>query len=300
MIIETQDVGRRFLRHQALRGVNLGVPQGAALALIGANGAGKTTLMRILVNILRPGSGEARILSKDSRELVAADFHRIGYLAENQKLPEGLTIERYFDYLRPLYPSWDRSLETALRDQFELPPERRLGKLSHGMRMKAMLVGALAFRPALLILDEPLSGLDPLTRDEVVEGMLGQAHETTILISSHEMSEIDGLATHVAFMDRGRLEFQSSTEALLARFRQVTATFQTAPVSLAGFTEDWLTPSLFERTLKFVDRDFADEAALRRDLVQRFGPVQQLDLRPMTLRDISKALMLAGRRTAAA
>jgi len=117
--IETRDLGRRFLRHQALSHVSLSAPHGAALALIGANGAGKSTLMRILVNILRPGSGSARVLGKDSRELVAADFHRIGYLAENQKLPEGLTVSDYFDYLRRLYPDWDGHLETALRKQFE-------------------------------------------------------------------------------------------------------------------------------------------------------------------------------------
>jgi ABC-2 type transport system ATP-binding protein len=127
----------------------------------------------------------------------------------------------------------------------------------------------------------------------------GQRIETTILISSHELSEIDGLATDVAFMDRGRLDFQSTTEALLARFRQVSATFQTAPSTVTGLAPDWLTPTLFQRTLKFADRDFTGEASLRGDLVQHFGPIEQLDVRPMTLRDISKVLMLAGRRGAA-
>ena len=296
-VIETHGLCRRFLRHEAVAGVSLTVPAGSALALIGANGAGKTTLMRLLVNILRADHGQARVLGKDSRELRAPDFRRIGYLAENQKLPERLSLAHYFDYLRPLYPDWDLSLEASLRERFELPAERRLSKLSHGMRMKAMLTGALAFRPTLLILDEPLSGLDPLTRDEVVEGMLAQAEETTLVISSHEMTEIDGLATHVAYMDRGSLLFQSTTENLLARFRDVSATFQRAPEALAGLPPGWMSPKLFERTLRFADSAFSDEAALRAALSARFGPIEQIAVRPMSLRDVSKALMAAGRRS---
>ena len=298
MSVETLDLGRRFLRHEALRGVSLHVPAGSAFALIGANGAGKTTLLRILVNILRPSSGAARVLGKESRSLTAQDFHRIGYVAENQKLPERLSIAQFFAYLRRLYPGWDADLERRLRTELDLPPDRPLGKLSHGMRMKAMLAGALAFRPALLILDEPLSGLDPLTRDEIVEGLLGQADETTILISSHEMSEVEGLATHVAYMDRGQLAFQSPTDELLARFREVAVTFQAPPGPLERLSGDWLAPKAFERTIRFVDRAFQGEAPLRRALSERYGAVEQLDVRPMSLRDVSKALMSASRREA--
>jgi ABC-2 type transport system ATP-binding protein len=296
MIIETQDLGRKFLRHEALRGVNLHASKGTALALIGANGAGKTTLMRILVNILRPGSGDARILGKDSRNLTAADFNQIGYITENQKLPDNLSIGHYFDYVRRLYPRWDRSLEAALRRRFELPTERRLGKLSQGMRMKAMLTAVLSFRPTLLILDEPLSGLDLLTRDEVIEGLLEQAEETTILISSHELAEIEGLATHVAYMDRGRLTFQTTTEELLTKFREISVTFEAAPGPVEGHTETWLSPKVFERTLRFVDCAYAGDEPLKHGLTERFGPIAQFEALPMPLREVSKSLMLASRR----
>jgi ABC-2 type transport system ATP-binding protein len=296
MIIETHNLARRFLRHEALRGVNLQVPEGAALAVIGPNGAGKTTLMRILVNILRPGSGSARILGKDSRNLAAADFNRIGYVTENQKLPDNLSVGHYFDYVRRLYPAWDYSLEAALRARFELPPERKLAKLSHGMRMKAMLAGALSFRPALLILDEPLSGLDPLSRDEVIEGLVDQAEETTIVICSHEMAEIDGLATHVVYMDCGRLTVQSGTEELLAKFREVSVTFETAPGLAEGLAETWLSPKVFERTLRFIDRAYAGDEALKHSLTERFGPITQFAARTMPLREVSKSLILASRR----
>src|SRR5678810_255042 len=107
-------------------------------------------------------------------------------------MPKKLTVIEYLNYLRPFYATWDRSLESSILRQLRLPPERRIGQLSHGMRMKMALQCALPFRPELLILDEPFSGLDPLVRDEFMEQLLQQAGEMTVLISSHELGEIDG------------------------------------------------------------------------------------------------------------
>jgi len=296
MIIETENLTKRFRRHGAVQGVSLSVPEGATYALIGANGAGKTTLMRMLVNILAPDAGSAHVLGTDSRRLRSDDRLRIGYLTENQDLPDRLSIAQYFEYLRALYPNWDGTLEQQLRQQFELPPSRLLGKLSHGMRMKAMLIGALAFRPRLLILDEPLSGLDPLVRDEVMSGMLTQAGETTILISSHELAEIEGCTTHVAFMVRGKLIFQETIESLGARFRDVTVTFAQAAVA-PGLPESWVNPQVDGSLLRFIDTAFTDESRLR-EQVQKFGGVHHLEVLPLSLRDISKEMMRATRREA--
>jgi ABC-2 type transport system ATP-binding protein len=296
MAIETTDLCRRFSRNEGLRHASLRVPKGSALALIGANGAGKTTLLRILVNILRPTSGSARVLDKDSRTLSAPDFNRIGYVAENQKLPERLSVERFFAYLRRLYPAWDGTLEESLRSGFDLPRSRHLAKLSHGMRMKVMLTGALAFRPELLILDEPLTGLDPLTRDEVIDGLIGQAHDTTIVISSHEMSEVEGLATHVAYMDRGRLVFQEPTHDLLARFRHVTVTFRSLPPSIEQMPTSWLFEGASGRTLQFIEREFIGEEALKKTISESLGEVEHLGADRMSLREVSKALMTGSRR----
>jgi ABC-2 type transport system ATP-binding protein len=166
----------------------------------------------MLMNILRPDRGDITVLDRPSRELGPADFQRIGYVSEGQRLPGTLTLAQYFDYLRALYPAWDRVLEKELCGQFELPPSRKIKHLSHGMRMKTLLVGALSFRPKLLVLDEPLSGLDTLVRDEVVHGLLQQAADTTILISSHELAEIESFTTHVAFLQNGRLFLQEAIE----------------------------------------------------------------------------------------
>jgi ABC-2 type transport system ATP-binding protein len=294
MIIETENLTKKFRRHEAVEGVNLAVPEGATCALVGANGAGKTTTMRMLVDILPPDRGSARVLGIDSRQLKPEDRLRIGYLNENQTLPERLSIAQYFEYLRALYPNWDSALEKRLRGQFELPSGRLLGKLSHGMRMKAMLIGALSFRPKLLILDEPLSGLDPLVRDEVMSGILDQAGETTILISSHELTEIEGCTSHVAFMVRGRLLFNEPIEALSARFREVSITLGQAPVA-KGVPKTWLNLQVDGNLLRFVDSAFEEEAGLQELVSKHFGPLQHFETTPLSLREISKALMRATR-----
>lgn len=292
MSVECENVSKKFGRHSAVRTLSLRVPAGSAFALIGTNGAGKTTTLRMLVNILQPDSGAARVLGVDSRKLKREDFERIGYVSENQTLPERLTVAQYFDYLRALYTRWDASLERALRRDLDLPPERKLGRLSHGMRMKTILAAALSFRPSVLILDEPLSGLDPLVRDEMVDGMLRQADETTILISSHEITEIESFTTHCAFMHAGELAFQDSIEATLARFRKIDVTLTGASNAPVDVPQTWLNVELGERSLRFVDSAFASEGATQQALAARLGPVR-FSAEPMSLRDISKALMRA-------
>ena len=242
MIVETHHVAKRFGRFEAIEDLSLRVPEGSVFALIGPNGTGKTTTIRMLMNILRPDRGDITVLGTPSRQLGPKNFEQIGYVSESQNLPGGLTLAHYFDYLRSLYPAWDRSLEKELCNQFELPPSRKIKHLSHGMRMKTLLVGALAFRPKLLVLDEPLSGLDTLVRDEVVNGLLQQAADTTILISSHELTEIESFTTHVAFMQNGRLLLQEAIETLQTRFRAVSVTLSAVKELPQPLPEDWFLP----------------------------------------------------------
>ncbi len=292
MMIESQGLKKRFGSHTAVHNVSLRVPEGSAFALIGDNGAGKTTTLRMLVNILQPDYGEVRVLGIDSRRLTRKDFLQIGYVSENQKLPGRLTVAQYFDYLRALYENWDRDLQRSLCRDLNLPLERKIDKLSHGMRMKTVLASALAFRPKVLILDEPLSGLDPLMRDEIVAGLLRQADETTIVISSHEITEIESFTTHVAFMDRGELVFQDSTEALLARFRRVDVALSGGAKALKDLPPTWLEVETTGRSLRFVDSAFVDHDATHRSLSTQLGPIR-FETEPLSLREISKALMRA-------
>jgi ABC-2 type transport system ATP-binding protein len=290
MIVETRHVAKRFGRFEAIEDLNLPVPEGSVFALIGANGAGKTTTIRMLMNILRPDRGEISILGTPAQKLAAKDFERIGYVSESQTPPAALTLQQYFGYLRRLYPGWDRSLELELAAQFDLPPTRKIRHLSHGMRLKTLLVGALAFRPKLLVLDEPLSGLDTLVRDEVVRGLLQQAVDTTVLISSHELTEIESFTTHVAFMQNGKLLLQEAIDSLRQRFREVRVTLSAAKAPAHPLPDDWLLPQVEGHHLRFIATRYEDDAQLCQQLVQRFGAVR-MDSEPMPLRAIANALM---------
>lgn len=294
MIIETDRLCKSYGRVQIVQDLNLQVPEGAAFALVGTNGAGKTTTMRMLVNILQPSSGSATVLGCDTRHLRPDAFQQIGYVSENQVLPERLSIAQYFDYLRALYQNWDRGLERSLRERMQLPPSRQLSKLSHGMRMKTVLVAGLAFRPRLLILDEPLSGMDTLTRDEVVDGLLEQADETTILISSHELAEIEYFTSHIAFMDDGKLSFQESIESLRNRFREVHVTLSARKDWPETPPSGWLAPAIQGHSLQFTDTGYRDRETLQARLNAEFGAVQ-FEETPMSLREISKVLIREAR-----
>jgi ABC-2 type transport system ATP-binding protein len=295
MIIETHNVSKRFGRFEAIEDLSLSVPEGSVFALIGANGTGKTTTIRMLMDILRPDHGDISVLGTPSRELEPKDFQRIGYVSESQRLPETLTLARYFDYLRSLYPTWDRKLEKTLCEQFELPPSRKIKHLSHGMRIKTLLVGALAYRPQLLVLDEPLSGLDTLVRDEVVNGLLQQAADTTILISSHELSEIESFTTHVAFLQNGRLLLQEAIETLQTRFRTVSVTLAAVKDLPQPLPEGWLLPEIEGHRLRFVTTDHQGDQQLFQQLAQHFGAVK-MESEPMPLRAIANALMQQRKR----
>jgi ABC-2 type transport system ATP-binding protein len=283
------------VRFEAIEDLSLEVPEGSVFALIGPNGTGKTTTIRMLMNILRPDRGDITVLGTPSQQLAPKDFQSIGYVSESQKLPDGLTLAQYFAYLRSLYSAWDLSLEKDLCEQFELPATRKIKHLSHGMRMKTLLVGALAFRPKLLVLDEPLSGLDTLVRDEVVNGLLQQAANTTILISSHELTEIESFTTHVAFMQNGRLLLQEAIENLQQRFREVRVTLSAIKELPRPLPEGWLLPEIEGHRLRFFASHFENDQQLVRQLSQHFGAVK-MECEAMPLRAIANALMQQRKR----
>jgi ABC-2 type transport system ATP-binding protein len=297
-MIRVENLWKKFGRFDALRGLSFDVPEGSAFALIGANGAGKTTTIKVLMNIIEPTRGSATLLGIDSRKISPRQLAQIGYVSENQDMPSRLTVGEYVAYLRPFYRTWDRDLEASIARQLRLPLERKIGDLSHGMRMKMALMCALPYRPKLLILDEPFSGLDPLLRDEFMEGLLEQAGEMTILISSHELGEIDGVATHVAFLDEGKLLFQESMSDLTGRFREVHVTLETEAARPEPVPKEWMQVRVLGNVLTFVDTRF-DQEGLGELLRSRIEGVRGIDARPMPLRSIFTTLARSARDGAA-
>ena len=156
--IRTENLSKHFHRTAALDGLTLDVPAGSIYGLVGVNGAGKTTAIKVLMNILRPDGGRSEVLATDSRRLQPRHFAQIGYVSENQETPKWMTVGYFLKYLSAFYPTWDGTLEAELVAQIQLPLDRKLRHLSRGMRMKAALASSLAYRPRLIVLDEPFTG----------------------------------------------------------------------------------------------------------------------------------------------
>ena len=292
--IRTENLVKRFRHVEALKGLNLQVPHGAIYALVGPNGAGKTTAIKVLMNILQPTSGRAQILETDSTQLEGRAFATIGYVSENQELPLWMRVSEFMEYLRPFYPSWDRDLENELVRKFELPLDRKLRHLSRGMRMKAALASVLAYHPKLIVLDEPFSGLDPLVRDELIESMLERAEEATVLISSHDLGEIESFASHVGYLEEGTLLFSDEMAVLANRFREVELTLDaTASVPL-DLPKSWMQASSVASVVQFIDSNFNEERTTA-EIEKIFGEYRNLTFSPMSLRSIFLATAKARR-----
>ena len=292
--IRTENLSKNFLGVKALRQLTLEVPEGAIYALAGPNGAGKTTAIKVLMNILAPSSGRAEVLGLDSSKLAGASFTQIGYVSENQEQPEWMRVASFFDYLRPFYPNWDRELETALIKRMELPLDRKLRHLSRGMKMKAALASSLAYRPRLIVLDEPFSGLDPLVRDELIESLLERASDATILISSHDLAEIESFSSHVGYLEQGQLKWSEEMTSLSNRFREVQVSLDSSAAMPANIPQTWLQPAISGATFQFIESQFDQErtgAAIR----SAFGQVRDVTYAPMTLRAIFVAMAKSGR-----
>jgi ABC-2 type transport system ATP-binding protein len=294
--LETRHLSKSYRRDIALADVTLSIPAGAIYALVGANGAGKSTLIKLLMNVIPAGAGSATVLGTPANRLAGADFERMGYVSENQELPGSMSVRAFLAYLRPFYSTWDTAREAQLVRQFDLPLNRKLKHLSRGMRMKAALAGVLAFRPRLIVLDEPLSGLDPFFRDEFIEALRHSADGATIFLSTHDLAEIELFATHVGFLERGHLLFSEEMSTLSARFREIAVTLpmDAAPPESVGLPATWLDLRTSGNTLRFVDSGF-DPVATPRALAEQFPNAEAIAIAPMAFRAIFIAIARAGR-----
>ncbi len=268
--IVVSGLGKVYGRTRALHDVSLHVAGGRALGLIGANGAGKSTLLRVLVNLEPPTTGRATLLGSDTRLLTPQIFTRVGYLSEAQTLPGVPDLQALLDYCRPFYPRWDDALVTRLLDRLDIPASTPMPRASRGTRMKAALVATLAFHPDVLILDEPLEGLDPLTREQVVDGLLELVTDegTTLLLASHDLDVLERLLDDVAMLHDGQVVFEEPLDALQERYR-LLAIASATPLDPALLPAGCLDVRATPAGLECLVTDF-DEQATPADLAARF------------------------------
>ena len=229
LAIEATDVWKRYDDVEALRGLSLQVPAGSICGFLGRNGAGKTTTIKVLLGMARPTKGSARVLGVASDDPVAgaAVRERIGFVSDEKDLYDYMTVGEIIDFTRPFFRGWRNDLEQKYLSTFELQRHRNIKELSRGTRTKLALLLVLCRGAELLILDEPTAGLDPAMAEDVLQALVGHVagEQMTIFFSSHQLSEIDQIADHVAIIDRGRLVLSGALDDIRDRYQRVQLVF---------------------------------------------------------------------------
>jgi ABC-2 type transport system ATP-binding protein len=227
-VIELSGVSRRFGSKLALQNISLSVPAGKVFGLVGENGAGKTTLIKHILGLLKAQSGSVRVFGLDPVLHPPEVLSRIGYLSENRDLPAWMRVDELLHYTEAFYPKWDRAYAEKLRDEFALDPAARIKNLSRGETAKAGLLIALAYRPELLLLDEPSSGLDPLVRREILEAIIRTVTEEgrTVFFSSHLLDEIERVSDQIALVHAGRIVLAGDLDDVKEQHHRITIRFE--------------------------------------------------------------------------
>jgi ABC-2 type transport system ATP-binding protein len=230
-VIEADDLTKRF--PEGTVGVNrldLRVRRGAVYGLIGRNGAGKTTAIRLLMGLLRPDSGKAEVLGNDLWKAPRTVRARIAYVSQSQQLHNWMTLRELSRYVSHFYEKWDLAFARDLARRWGLSWDRPVGHASGGEQRKVAILLALASRPEVLILDEPVAGLDPIARlalvNELVE-LVCRGNGCTILYSTHLIGDLERIAEYIGIMDRGRIVTSSRLEDLQSTTKRVQVVFQT-------------------------------------------------------------------------
>jgi ABC-2 type transport system ATP-binding protein len=207
----------------ALEDVSLEVPAGMIVGFIGANGAGKSTTLRIVMGLVAHERGTVEVLGHSMPRHAILAKQQIGYVSEEMRLFSGATLDWHMQFVARVFGGWDAAYATALVRRFDLRPAQRIKGMSHGQRIKAALLLALARRPRLLVLDEPTTGLDPVARQEVI-GALAEAvrdEERAVLFSSQNTLDVEQIADRIVVIDRGRIVDADDKEHYLDRWRRL-------------------------------------------------------------------------------
>ncbi len=228
--IQTKDLCKLYQRGApAVSGLDLAIPEGSVYGLMGRNGAGKTTALRLLMGLLRADRGEALVLGNDLWRASAEVRSRVAYVPQKQSFPNWMSLGDLERYAGVLYRGWDGSLARRFASAWELAWTRPVGRFSGGEQKKVSVLLALAARPEVLLLDEPAAGLDPVGKQQVLRGIVeavGRVEGCTVLLCTHQISDLERLADHIGIMDRGRLVASCRLEEMLTQTRRVQVVFE--------------------------------------------------------------------------
>jgi ABC-2 type transport system ATP-binding protein len=225
--IQIKNLMRRFGAKPALDDVSLAVPRGCVFGLVGENGAGKTTLIKHILGLFKAEQGSVRVFGLDPVANPPAVLSRLGYVSEARDLPHWMRIDELLRYTQAFYPQWDESYAEQLREQFALDARAKIKHLSRGELAKAALLVALAYRPELLVLDEPSSGLDPVVRRDILEAIVRTVADEgrTVFFSSHLLDEIERVSDRVAMIVNGRIVLDAPLDEIRAAHHHLTLRF---------------------------------------------------------------------------
>jgi ABC-2 type transport system ATP-binding protein len=217
-------LGKRYGSRWALRDCSLEIPRGTVTALVGPNGAGKTTLLQLAVGLSRASAGEVSVLGHSPRREAAALLPRLGFVAQEHPLYARFSVGEMLKLGRKLNPSWDDAFALARVDALGLPLGQRAGKLSGGQQAQVALTLALAKRPDLLLLDEPVASLDPLARREFLQSVMEAVAESgmTVILSSHIVADLERMCDHLVILSTAQVQLAGPIEDIVASHRVLT------------------------------------------------------------------------------
>ena len=219
-MIEIKNLKKKYDDKFELGKIDISIPKGVIVGLIGENGAGKTTLIKSMLNIIKIDEGEIRILGKDYQKEEKTIKEDIGVVLDNMFFPELLNAKDINNAMKDIYKNWDSKLYFSYLKEFDLPDNKPLKSMSKGMRKKLEIVVAISHKPKLLILDEPTSGLDPVVRSEVLEifQKFIEDEEHSILLSTHITSDLEHIADEIIFIDKGKKVLQKSRDEIIDNY----------------------------------------------------------------------------------
>jgi len=238
-----KNLGKSFKKVTALRDVSFEIPEGRVVGLLGRNGAGKTTLLDLACGLLLPTSGEITTLGRSARELDSPELTRLGVVRQEGRFVEWMTVAQQLDFTASFYPNWDEVLEKRLIEELELNPTRKIVQLSQGDQQKLSIMLGVCHHPKLLLLDEPMSALDPIIRARFLDLILERLRDDgcTVVISSHLLGDVEKVMDWVVCLDAGELAVSAPFDELQESYAEWMVTAPTG-----GLPEKFVEPFVLQ------------------------------------------------------